>query len=212
MPREFPKNDINRKVIYLIIWMVLFFLVATVILIGAKKSSDKRKLEDKTPVVEKENDEDFEIETKEDPLTIFTAAKENLLKLNYEFSFEHIIEGNKVIYNGKSLGNKVSLTREDALGITKLYIEDDILYQVSLDNKTKLDVTIDHNTYLDVDYLFSKVTNTTASEDGTYQIELDGIIGIVTLNNNEISKIEINNEIESYLLEFRNVSGVTSVD
>ena len=100
----------------------------------------------------------------------------------------------------------MNVTVENKDGISKYYVENDIVYITKLDEKVVTDYDIDHKSYLDVDYLFESVLE----EDIIYnENEIDFSLpdgyGKIFIDNEVISKIEVYVDITTYTLEFSNI-------
>lgn len=211
MPKEFPKNNINRKIIYLILWIIFFIGISIFIMSGRKNEQSNNINNTNTNVV----DDDFEIP--DSNINIYRKSKEKILKKNYQFKYIYDGPTGKVIYTGTSFDNKISLIREDIYGIEKLYIENDLLYKYTLDEKYITDYEINHNTYLDIDYIFENINEESLSyieNENILEIQfsINNCYGKLYISDENINKIEIYEDVQTYTLEYSNIGKITEVN
>lgn len=210
MPKEFPKNNLNRKIIYLVLWVV-FFIGISIIIMSNRKNEQNNTSNTSNEVYE----DDFEIPNSN--ITVYKNAKENILKKNYSFIYTYDGPTGKVIYAGTSADNKIALTREDINGLEKLYIENDLLYKYYLGEKSITDYEINHETYLDIDYIFDNINESSLeyTENGdTLEIEfsINDCYGKMYISNKNINKIEIFEDVQTYILEYTNIGAITEIN
>ena len=205
MQREFPKNDVNRKILYLILWFVLFIIIALIIMLPKRPDTINNTVtENKT--TSREDDDTFEIPVRNEAFNLYTENKNKLLNKNFDFKYTYNGPEGITIYTGTASGTSITYTKEDAQGLNKYLIENDILYSLLLDKKTVVSYEINHETYLDINYLLDNIDETSlVMNENVIDFSLNDGYGKMFIDNNLVSKIEVYVDITTYTLEFLNI-------
>lgn len=204
MQKEFPKNNINRKVLYLVLWIIFFCILAFIITIPARK--EEKNPQNNNVVTNTQNEDEFEIPSTNKKLERFNSLKNVLLNRIFDFKYTYSGPEGIVIYSGDMNKNIMNVTVENKDGISKYYVENDIVYITKLDEKVVTDYDIDHKSYLDVDYLFESVLeDDIIYNENEIDFSLPDGYGKIFIDKEVISKIEVYVDITTYTLEFSNI-------
>ena len=194
MNKEFLKkcweNKRTHALMVLILWMVALSLLMGLTALLNQFSAPKNK-----------------IETKDEETISYDEIWKNLLNANYEFQYVVTLEDEKIEYNGKVEGKKISGYRENKEGILKYEIEDDISYELVMGERKPLETLYENvnKDYFSLDSLYVLLKDTPVEEeDLLYTYEMNGNVDIQVLlsKENKIQKITIQEENTVYELNF----------
>ena len=194
MNKEFLKkcweNKRTHALMVLILWMVVLSLLMGFTALLNQFSAPKNK-----------------IETKDEETISYDEIWKNLLNANYEFQYVVTLEDEKIEYNVKVEGKKISGYRENKEGILKYEIEDDISYELVMGERKPLETLYENvnKDYFSLDSLYVLLKDTPVEEeDLLYTYEMNGNVDIQVLlsKENKIQKITIQEENTVYELNF----------
>ena len=194
------KNPRWHSLMVLIIWIVSLTLLMGIVSIVNQFGSPKEPIKN---------------ETKESKIT-YEDKWNNLLNSNYKFTYLVKIEDDTIKYEGTKNDNVISGYRERKDGIIKYTIENNIVYEILIDEKQVINTLYENleENLFNLTYLYDLIKNIPANDSDI--IEEDNITNYeynTTLNEetikiaviedqNQIKKIVILKENETYELEF----------
>ena len=192
---SFWQTERGKSLIKLGLWLI--FILAIIIFAYTNKNDE---------TVNNENKEIEEKETYE--FKKYDEMIDSLLKSNYEFNYDIVIDDNNYLFNGTKCNNEVLGYKESNMGIVKYYISDNT-YQVILKDLVPIEnlyENIDTN-YLDLNILFNNLNeylyNIEKNEDTrviTYKKE--GYQVEVTTNLDNVTNINIVVDNNTYNLSY----------
>lgn len=203
-----PKNNFlkimaNKKVrsaIYLLLWIIAIFIVYIVFL---KPVEDYNKSHPKTNEVI-ENDDNIQEEI------TFESMMNKLLIRNYHYVFKL---NDDVSYYGDYLDNKSVGYKETTDNIIKYYIDGNDFYEVSQGILSKKDDEEVFSTYFNVDYINDLIKDhNPIITSNIYNFEIDNKYVKITIDDTNISDIELNIDDDIYTMRFSSIGSINTIE
>ena len=191
---EFWQTRRGKAIIKLGLWGIFFIILFAFLAIG--NSVIKKHPKEEMPKYS---------------FKLYDQMLEELLKNNFEFDYKITNDDDIYLFNGKSNGIKTEGIKENKDGIIKYLIEDNITYEMKLNEKKEVNLYDNLNeTYLNVDKLMKSIENINyhiEKKDGIRDILYDNGV-IITTDERNIIKILINDNGFCYDLKFSNIGEV----
>lgn len=133
---------------------------------------------------------------------------------NYHYKFLVISDETKIIYEGNRLYEQIVGEKETDTMISKFYISDEDVYEVSLGILSPvMDADLNpYNGYLDIDNVINMLQDYEYEKiDNQISYDLDGVYVKISITASNISQIEISENNNKYILEFSRVGEITSI-
>ncbi len=132
---------------------------------------------------------------------------------NYSFNYNIDLNGNKILFYGKKNINVESGYKEDSNGIIKYLKDNDKTYKINIDGKEEITNLYEgiNNNYLSVNYILNLIANIKPNkENKVYNYLLENNVNIsIETSGNEINKITIKDNLDTYELTFADVGKIT---
>ena len=194
-----------RSLIFLIFWVIFIVFLFVKYAIPYEKSLANQT---NNTTLEKEE------ETGETEIT-FLDLKNSLLRYNFEYIYTVTTPTEKIIYKGTMLANETIGYKESSMGIEKYYINGMQIYKDVLGERVlQADKNTDvYNGYLSVDKIMDLLTGQNYNySDNQYDFQINEVYVKISVAEDNISKIEILNGNDNYLLEFSSVNEINSLN
>ena len=200
---KYLKNPRLRSLITLIIWLIFLSFLMLIVSISNNFAAKNPKTLPKTT-------------TQEEPT--YYEKLNNLLTNNYNYRYTITNNTEKTIFEGTKKNNNITGYRQDKSGIIKYRLENNIAYEILIDNEITTDKLYENikENYLNLNYLIPEIkkvkeeditiTDTDTLSTYTYNITLnnENLNLIVTENAKYLEKITIFvNNNESYELVYQ---------
>ena len=189
-----PQKRAGIKLLGYLIFFIVFFLIAG---IGSRNNVNMIQNNDESNITTTTTSIDTESYTYKQKLLL-----ENKHYIKYEITFE------ESVYNisGSISEGILEGYLETNYGIKKIRIENSIIYEIENGNSVPLDINIDSN-FLDIKNLINMFKTSRAfieekDDIKMYTYNIEGYVIKVFSDINNINKIEINNGLCSYILNF----------
>lgn len=186
-----PRKKAGIKLLAYLIFFIILLLFASITSHLNKYKSTTNKTTTTTTVQDKYNDKQNDLLTN----------KHNVLYVininNNEYKIEGTIENNKLV-----------AFFDTPNGIKRILLEDDILYEINKDEKIVLETELNKN-LINLEYIINLIKQNSAiisdkdnEKTYTYNINSLGLNIIVTTNEDSITKINITERTNTYILNF----------
>lgn len=186
-----PRKKAGIKLLAYLIFFIILLLFASITSHLNKYKSTTNKTTTTTTVQDKYNDKQNDLLTN----------KHNVLYVininNNEYKIEGTIENNKLV-----------AFFDTPNGIKRILLEDDILYEINKDEKIVLETELNKN-LINLEYIINLIKQNSAiisdkdnEKTYTYNINSLGLNIIVTTNEDSITKINITETTNTYILNF----------
>ena len=182
---DFWNTKRGKAIVKLSIWIVFILIVLSFI-----KNYDNDKIKDNNEEVKQH-----------DVLSNNTLLKE-LLNSNYEYEYNITVGENKYSFKGNKIGDINTGYKESNTGIIKYEIEQDVVYQIVMDQRLEIN---DFYNELNKEYLDLSFINELLENEPSEVYTIDDVEFIISSEDKHITKIEINSDEYSYNLEFFNI-------
>lgn len=198
------QNKRLRSLIFLIFWLIFIFIVIFRYAIPYNKILNEYQ----------NNNSENQDMVEEEPM-LFEDLKNSLLRYNFKYVYT-VSEGeNKVIYNGTMMGNETVGYKESELGIQKYYVRGTQIYEMVVGENVLVEdkTTNVYDGFLSVDKIMEKIEVLEYTQNNNeYNFQTDDFYVKMVVNDDNITKIEIEVSNIKYLLEFSNINEVTELN
>ena len=208
---ELKKTDRGKAILKLSGYMVFFVAVLAIIgisnVIGG--NNDTLNLDNTSSNSSESTSSDDKTVSAEVKSLTYLEKQEKIYNGSYDFIFK-ITGETEVNYSGSFSNDVVEGYKESKISTLKYRIENGVTYEINLDEKkeiTDLYAGLDASLF-DFKTMFDKLNSKSTSIDRsteykTYTYEnVDGYKYVVTMNDTEITKINISNESLNYEMIF----------
>lgn len=202
---EIWHNKRTRSVIYLLGWLIFIIVLFVEFVIPYEKNQANNSASDNTVIVDEEDNDDV----------YFEDLKNSLLRYNFNYVYTVNDLSGKTIYKGTMLGNETSGYKESSLGIEKYYLNGMQIYKEVLGERVLMSSqSVDvYNGYLSVDKIMELIVDKQyMKNENQYDFQIEEVYVKISVENDNINKIEITDGDSTYTLEFSNVNEIKELN